>query len=93
MERLEDGRIAFRGQHRLIDLWLRLKKEPFRWGIRKEALPGFLRERGFECLEVATHREFRERYLTTPEGQGLPLVDGDHLCLARAGGTMYASPR
>ena len=84
MERLEDGRIAFRGQHRRVDTWLRLRGEPFRWGLPVGELSGYLRERGFACLGLATERVLRDRYLTTAALRRLPLADGDHVCLAEA---------
>lgn len=82
MERVEDGRIAFRDQSRTVDAWLRRRGEPFRWGIPVPELPGYLRERGFTCCSIATPQVLRERYLTTPAQQGFPLADGDHVCLA-----------
>jgi methyltransferase (TIGR00027 family) len=84
MERFPGGRIAFRGQSRAIDLWLRLKREPFRWGIPREELSGFLEQRGYHCLRLVTDAELRRAYLSSPDLQDEPLVDGDHLCLAQS---------
>jgi methyltransferase (TIGR00027 family) len=86
MERLEDGRIAFRGQSQAVDAWLRLRGEPFRWGVPVAEMPRYLRERGFTCREIATPDLLRERYLAAPELRDLALADGDHFCLAGAEG-------
>ncbi len=82
MERASDGRVSFRGQKRLVDVWLRLRGEPFRWGLEQEAMPAFLKAQGFTCAAVATPDVLRARYLSGPEWEGIPLADGDHPCLA-----------
>jgi methyltransferase (TIGR00027 family) len=81
MERLPGGRIAFRGQNPIVDLWLRRRGEPFRWGVPLGELEGFLAERGFRCRSLATPDVLRQRCLPA-ELRGQPLADGDHVCVA-----------
>lgn len=83
MEPQGQGRIAFRGQSRIVDLWLRWRDEPFRWGIRREELGSFLAEQGFDLEEMLDAEAFRRTYLTSDGLAHLDLADGDHLCVAR----------
>jgi methyltransferase (TIGR00027 family) len=78
MEPDSDGRTAFRNASRAVDLWLRLRGEPFRWGIHRDALPTFLASVGFSLRELATPLIFRERYYT----QDAPLAEGEYICVA-----------
>ena len=39
MSKAEDGGIGFRGESRGVGWWLKLRKEPFRWGIDRRGLP------------------------------------------------------
>jgi methyltransferase (TIGR00027 family) len=80
MERDPAGRIAFRGSSALVDCWLRWRGEPFRWGVRREDLPVYLRERGFALRELVTPAIFRKRYLAGLEGR--PLAEGDFAAFA-----------
>ena len=77
------GRPNFKGgATRLVDAWLRLVGEPYRWGIARDALPAFLAAAGFTLRAVATSSTFRERYLA-PHGQGgAALVDGEYVGVA-----------
>jgi methyltransferase (TIGR00027 family) len=82
MEPQERGRIAFRGQSRIVDLWLKWRGEPFRWGIRRGELGAFLTERGFDLSEIVDTEAFRRTYLAPNGLAHLDLADGDHLCEA-----------
>lgn len=82
MERLPGGRVAFRGQSRGVDLWLRMKGEPFQWGVPLPEIEDFLADRRFACRELATPEVLRSRYLAPHGLEAQPLADGDHGCLA-----------
>jgi methyltransferase (TIGR00027 family) len=77
------GRLGFARSSPLVDTWLRLMGEPFRWGLRRDDLAGFLRSRGLELEELATPETFRRVYLE-PEGMGTPvLAEGECVAVAR----------
>ena len=82
MERRDDGYSGFRGVGAWVNVWLRLKKEPFQSALRMSELDGFLAGHGFQCVALADARTLREAYLS-PSGlsQG-PLAEGELLCLA-----------
>jgi methyltransferase (TIGR00027 family) len=82
MEPAANGRIGFKPPRRLVDLWLRMRGEPFRWGIGREQLPAFLAERGFCLEEIATPETLRRRFLAPEDITDHPLADGDYPCLA-----------
>jgi hypothetical protein len=82
MELDERGRPRFRDASRLLDVWLRARGEPFRWGIRPDALGGFLEPLGFRVREVASAETLRDRYLAPLGLAGRRLALGEHICLA-----------
>lgn len=77
------GRIAFHNSSRLVDAWLWLRGESFRFGIARERQADFFLERGFVLGETATADKLRQRYLTTEGLVRLPLASGEDICLAR----------
>jgi methyltransferase (TIGR00027 family) len=82
MEPDATGRPGFRRSTWLVRLWLNLKGEPFKWGLKREELESFLRARGFVLKGLATHATFRETYL---RGHGLEdalLAEGENVCVA-----------
>jgi methyltransferase (TIGR00027 family) len=85
MERRDDGHIGFRGVGAWVNLWLRLKKEPFQSALRLSELEGFLAGHGFLRAALADAAALRAAYLA-PSGlaQG-PLAEGELLCLAELG--------
>ncbi|MDQ3755833.1 MAG: SAM-dependent methyltransferase [Acidobacteriota bacterium] len=82
MEPRADGRIAFHRSTRAVDLWLRWRGEPFKWGISRERLDSYLATRGFHLREIATAETLRQRYLTEPRFSQLTLADGEYICIA-----------
>ncbi len=82
MERHADNRIAFRNSSKLVDFWLKMRGEPFRSGFNHSELLDFLNEKDFTLKSLDFTETFRQRYLTSPELQKLPLADGESLCLA-----------
>ncbi|HKB07580.1 MAG TPA: SAM-dependent methyltransferase [Candidatus Polarisedimenticolia bacterium] len=63
MEIGPDGRPGFSRCRRAGDAWLAWKGEPFLWGLRPEALSGFLTQRGFLLIHLPTPGDLRRRYL------------------------------
>lgn len=82
MEKRPDGRIAFRDSSKLVDYWLRMHGEPFRWGLRRDDLPGFLKERGFTFEHLDDAAAFRRKYLSKDILRKLRLAEGEDLCVA-----------
>ena len=79
MEPRLDGRVNFHNCSPTVNFWLRLKGEPFDWGIRVGSLRAFLENRGFRLLEVATPDTFRGLYLN---GARVPLAKGEFIGVA-----------
>lgn len=82
METRKDGRIGFRRSSPLVDLWLRLRNESFKWGLSREHMAGFLKERGFKLRELVTVETLRGRYLNSARLKKLPLAEGECICVA-----------
>jgi hypothetical protein len=78
MEPDSSGRPAFHNSSRAVDFWLRLRGEPFRWGIHRDDLPVFLESVGFSLSEIAIPQIFRARYSI----QEAPLAEGEYICVA-----------
>ncbi|HLJ53945.1 MAG TPA: SAM-dependent methyltransferase [Chthonomonadaceae bacterium] len=83
MEPLADGRVHFPHASPFVNWWLRRRGEPFQWGIRREALPAFLAEQGFEQIDFADEGLLRQRYLAAPRLAGLPLAEGELIAIAK----------
>jgi methyltransferase (TIGR00027 family) len=86
METDEKGRACFRRSTWLVRLWLSLRKEPFRWGLRESEIAGFLNERGFVLREMATSATFREIYLRQYGLEDATLAEGENVCVADSAG-------
>ena len=84
MERQTDGRICFRNSSKFVDLWLKIKGEPFLWGLEPDDLENFLAEENFLLHGTDSAETFRRRYLTAPPLKNLPLAAGESLCVAVA---------
>lgn len=82
MEKLADGRIAFRNSSKLVDYWLKMHGEPFRWGLSQGGLPEFLKTRGFAFEGLDDADTFREKYLSKDILQRMRLAEGESLCVA-----------
>jgi methyltransferase (TIGR00027 family) len=80
MAQAPDGSISFRNGSPFIDRWLRWRREPFRWGIARTALPGFLQECGLRIATVADHDDLRAQILAPLDLAGLDLARGECLC-------------
>jgi hypothetical protein len=70
MTRWPDGSSGFRPRSWLIDRWLALRGEPFKWAIEPDAVRDFLAACGFRLVELALTRQFTD---------GPALLDGENL--------------
>jgi methyltransferase (TIGR00027 family) len=80
MEQAADGSISFRGENPLVGWWLKTRREPFLWGISREALPAWLEENGLRGKVVAGDRELRADFLAPCELGHIALARGECLC-------------
>jgi methyltransferase (TIGR00027 family) len=83
MESRPDHAPGFRGGHRLVDAWLRHRREPFRWNIAREEIPTFLQRHGWRLEHLSSPAELRARFLAAPAFDPLPLAEGESIALAR----------
>ena len=83
MEPQANGHINFLTRSRIVDAWLNLKREVFKWGIRRSELNRYLAARGFALRDLATHETLRRRYLESHTLTAhLPLAAGEYVCVA-----------
>lgn len=81
MEEDETGSIGFRGQNPLVAAWLKLRSEPFVWGIQRDRLAGFLASCGLGDLEVHDEVRLHEQILVPCGLDEVRLARGECLCL------------
>lgn len=81
MESQNNGKIAFRNSSRFVDFWLKMKGEPFKWGLNKSEITKFAEEKDLSILSLNNSESFRQKYLITAELVGLKLAEGESLCL------------
>lgn len=79
-----DRQIRFKNSGAGLNAWLRLRSEPFTWGIAKDRLPDFLRQNGLEPAEIASADALRERYLVPHGLEHEALAEGECCCVARS---------
>ena len=79
MERRSDGAISFEGGRAVIGWWLRLRREPFLWGIARPALPGFLQSAGLRLMSATGHEDLRAQILAPLGLARLSLARGESL--------------
>lgn len=80
MERAGDGSVSFRGENPLIARWLKSRREPFLWGISRDALPAWLDDHGLRCGVVADDHSLREEILAPLHLGHIALARGECLC-------------
>jgi methyltransferase (TIGR00027 family) len=80
LEPQANGHTNFAHSHPILNGWLCLRGEPFRWGIRADELPEWLAGHGLAVQAIVTPTELRARYLDEPVA---PIrTNGDILCVA-----------
>lgn len=80
------GRASFRRSTWLARAWLRLRGEPFKWGLKETEAQGFLIKRGFDLKELATPATFRDIYLRELGLQDAVLAEGESVCVSDVSG-------
>ena len=83
MERQKDGTIDFKRTHSLVNLWLNLKREKFKWGISQERIADFLINQKFSIEKLVLSNTLRTKYLSTSLTNE-PLAEGECICVAKA---------
>jgi methyltransferase (TIGR00027 family) len=78
MERDTKGRIRFRDQTKLVDWWLRRRKESFRWGIETDNLAKFISP--WRVVRIYDNHDLRK--MDSANGNKT-LARGELICLAR----------
>jgi methyltransferase (TIGR00027 family) len=81
MEEDETCSIGFRGQNPLVAAWLKLRSEPFLWGVRRDRLPGFLASCGLGDSELHDEVRLREEVLVSRGLDEVRLARGECVCL------------
>jgi methyltransferase (TIGR00027 family) len=81
METRADGHVGFRQSSFLVDAWLRLRGESFRWGLPRAEARAFLAARGLSVREVITSETLRARYLTAEGLRHQRLAEGECICV------------
>lgn len=82
MEPRSDGAIDFRESGPLLRWWMHRRREPFTWGIPRDALRPWLADLGWSLEFVADSRDLR--LLAPRETRDAPLAEGECIALARA---------
>ncbi len=84
METYGKGRANFRHTTWLARLWLKLKGEPFKWGLDAKDAESFLVARGFRLRGIATSATLRETYLRDKGLEDAVLAEGENICVCDA---------
>jgi methyltransferase (TIGR00027 family) len=82
METQSGGRIGFRESSRVVDAWLRLRGETFKWGSTHARIGDFLKAGGFAVREIITSENLRNKYLLSEKMRRLSLADGECICVS-----------
>ena len=80
MNKQPSGSIQFESATKLVDYWLWLKKEVFRWGIATSELAGFLSAAGYRLMRTYDADYLATQYLLD---KNITLARGENICLAR----------
>ena len=83
LEPRRDGKPNFRIASRLVDEWLNLGRERFRWGVRRSELGGFLASRGLRLAQVTDDETFARCFPIGVFAGDAPSV-GEYVCTAEA---------
>lgn len=80
MNKQPSGSIQFESATKLVDCWLWLKKEVFRWGIATSELAGFLSATGYRLVRTCDADNLAKQYLLD---KNIPLARGEVICVAK----------
>lgn len=93
MEQAADGSIGFRGEHPRVAWWLKTRREPFLWGISREAMPAFLDANGLGAGLIFDDHDLRAEILAPRELGETPLARGECLCILRPSADGAVAPQ
>ena len=69
MEPRADGTLGFHNGRQLVNVWLKARQEPFRWGLPREEMNAFAARLGWRLTGLSSEDDMRTRYLA-PLGLG-----------------------
>ena len=73
--------IAFHNSRRVIDWWLRLRGEPFRWALARPEVEGFVAQHGWKLASLSSPEELRRRFLAPHGLDNAPLAIGESVAM------------
>ncbi|MBC7795728.1 MAG: class I SAM-dependent methyltransferase [Pyrinomonadaceae bacterium] len=77
----ERGKPNFGNATFLVNLWLKWKKEPFKWGIGKDELKDFLKENDFSFKSLIIGGTSRGTYQSKSTLDNRPIAKGENICV------------
>lgn len=80
MNKQSSGSIQFESATKLVDFWLWLKKEVFKWGIATSELTNFLSAIGYRLVSVFDADYLIQQYLAD---KNILLARGENICVAK----------
>ncbi len=81
MEELKEGDFQFSNASRLVNFWLKMKREIFTWGLKTDQLTPFLNHSGYQLMTCKTHLELRKEYLSDAN-RDAALAIGENIAVA-----------
>lgn len=79
MEARPNQPLAFHNARRLVNTWLRLRREPFRWGIARDTLDAFAARHGWHLDYLSSPDELRTTLLASHGLRNAPLALGESI--------------
>ncbi len=79
------GRVMFSNQRRLADLWLRLKGEPFHWGMNEKELKEFIGKLKLQLVNLISEKHLVAKYLKPVNLEKQLSAVGENICIAKIG--------
>jgi methyltransferase (TIGR00027 family) len=81
MEVQKNGSFSFHNSSWMVDAWLKIKGEVFRWGISPQSLSAFLKPLDLRFMKHMGSEDFRKKYLQDSR-LNLVLAKGESICVA-----------
>ena len=82
MEEDRHGKYNLKNTTHIATLWLRLVKEEFKWGLKRDDLTTFLKESDLNLEKHYTHHELRSEFLSKPN-MATALSIGENVAVAK----------
>lgn len=80
MEESEPGNYMFKNAMGFVKLYLKLKNEPFTWGIKPEHIGDFLKKHSWQLLELYDHKKLTSNFLSKTN-QHRPVAIGEDIAV------------